>query len=88
MTASDESKRGPVVQDWVIALVVAVIQVAGGRNANLRQTGVHSLDAFGYLLLLIGPVALLVRRSHPLPALLVTIAALTKAITSEMKIGP
>lgn len=77
-----------MVQDWVIALVVAVIQVAGGRNANLRQTGVHSLDAFGYLLLLIGPVALLVRRSHPLPALLVTIASCAVYLLCGYGYGP
>ncbi|MEV5838213.1 histidine kinase [Nocardia sp. NPDC052112] len=88
MTAPGESKRGPVVQDWVLALVVAVIQVGGGRNANLRQTGVHSLDAFGYVLLLIGPVALLLRRSYPRPALLVTIASCAVYLLRGYGYGP
>ncbi|WP_040686174.1 sensor histidine kinase [Nocardia vinacea] len=88
MTAPGESKRGPVVQDWVLALVVAAIQVVGGRNANLRQTGVHSLDAFGYVLLLIGPVALLLRRSYPLPALLVTIASCAVYLLGGYGYGP
>ncbi|MFI6364808.1 sensor histidine kinase [Nocardia sp. NPDC050630] len=88
MTAPGESKRGPVVQDWVLALVVAVIQVGGGRNANLRQTGVHSLDALGYVLLLIGPVALLLRRSYPLPALLVTIATCAVYLLRGYGYGP
>ncbi|WP_433712315.1 sensor histidine kinase [Nocardia sp. CA-084685] len=88
MTAPGESKRGPVVQDWVLALVVAVIQIGGGRNANLRQTGVHSLDALGYVLLLIGPVALLLRRSYPLPALLVTIATCAVYLLRGYGYGP
>ncbi|MFE9326094.1 sensor histidine kinase [Nocardia sp. NPDC052278] len=88
MTAPGESKRGPVVQDWVLALVVAAIQLVGGRNANLRQTGVHSLDAFGYVLLLIGPVALLLRRSYPLPALLVTIASCAVYLLRGYGYGP
>ncbi|WP_062991564.1 sensor histidine kinase [Nocardia anaemiae] len=88
MTAPGESKRGPVVRDWVLALVVAVIQVVGGRNANLRQTGVHSLDALGYVLLLIGPVALLLRRSYPLPALLVTIATCAVYLLRGYGYGP
>ncbi|MEV6137119.1 histidine kinase [Nocardia sp. NPDC051990] len=88
MTAPAESKRGPVVQDWALAFVVAVIQVGAGRNANLRQTGVHSLDAFGYVLLLIGPVALLLRRSRPLPALLVTIASCAVYLLCGYGYGP
>lgn len=88
MTAPGESKRGPVVQDWVLALVVAAIQVVGGRNANLRQTGVHSLDAFGYVLLLIGPVALLLRRTYPLPALLMTIASCAVYLLGGYGYGP
>ncbi|MEV4239558.1 MULTISPECIES: histidine kinase [unclassified Nocardia] len=88
MTALGESKRGPAVQDWVLALVVAVIQVAGGRNANLRQTGVHSLDWLGYVLLLIGPVALLLRRSYPLPALLVTVTTCAVYLLCGYGYGP
>ncbi|WP_433682151.1 sensor histidine kinase [Nocardia sp. CA-119907] len=88
MTAPGESKRGPVVQDWVLALVVAVIQLGGGRNANLRQTGVHTIDALGYVLLLVGPVALLLRRSYPLPVLLVTIASCAVYLLRGYGYGP
>ncbi|WP_433600833.1 sensor histidine kinase [Nocardia sp. CA-135953] len=88
MTAPGESKRGPVVQDWVLTLVVAAIQLVGGRNANLRQTGVHALDAFGYVLLLIGPVALLLRRSYPRPALLVTIVSCAVYLLRGYGYGP
>ncbi|MFE7746283.1 histidine kinase [Nocardia sp. NPDC057455] len=40
----------------------------------MRQTGVHSLDVLGYLLLLAGPVALIRRRAQPLPVLIVVLA--------------
>ncbi|MFD0361804.1 sensor histidine kinase [Nocardia sp. GCM10030253] len=88
MTAPGESKRGPVVRDWVLAFAVGVIQLAGGRNANLRQTGVHSLDMVGYALLLVGPVALLLRRSRPLPVLLVTIASCAVYLLRGYGYGP
>ncbi|MEV6429977.1 histidine kinase [Nocardia sp. NPDC051463] len=88
MTAPGESKRGPVVRDWGLAFVVGVIQLAGGRNANIRQTGVHSLDMLGYALLLVGPVALLLRRSQPLPVLLVTIASCAVYLLRGYGYGP
>lgn len=72
----------------MLAFVVAVIQVGVGRNANLRQTGVHSLDALGYALLLIGPVALVLRCSYPLPALLVTIASCAVYLLHGYGYGP
>ncbi|MEU2041068.1 histidine kinase [Nocardia niwae] len=40
----------------------------------MRQTGVHSLDALGYLLLLAGPVALIRRRAQPVAVLVVVLA--------------
>ncbi|WP_330250973.1 histidine kinase [Nocardia sp. NBC_00565] len=88
MTAPGESKRGPVVQDWVLAFVVGVIQVAGGRGANLSQTGVHSLDVFGYVLLLVGPMALPLRRPYPLPVLLVTITSCAVYLLRGYGYGP
>jgi signal transduction histidine kinase len=60
--------------DWGVALVVAAVQVVGGTFANMRQTGVHSLDVLGYLLLLAGPAALIRRRAQPLPVLIVVLA--------------
>ncbi|WP_406235677.1 sensor histidine kinase [Nocardia sp. NBC_01009] len=88
MTAPGESKRGPVVRDWGLAFVVGVIQLAGGRNANMRQTGVHSLDVLGYALLLVGPIALFLRRSQPLPVLLVTIASCAVYLLRGYGYGP
>ncbi|MEU6187042.1 sensor histidine kinase [Nocardia sp. NPDC047038] len=66
--------RSSVGWDWGVALVVAAVQLVGGTFANMRQTGVHSLDALGYLLLLAGPVALIRRRAQPLPVLIVVLA--------------
>ncbi|WP_067476153.1 sensor histidine kinase [Nocardia amamiensis] len=67
--------RSSVGSDWGVALVVAAVQVVGGTFTNMRQTGVHSLDALGYLLLLAGPVALIWRRAQPVPVLFVVLAA-------------
>ncbi|MGV9610722.1 histidine kinase [Nocardia xishanensis] len=75
MSAPGIANRGSVVWDWGLAFIVAVVQVAGSRGANMHQTGTQSLDALGYLLLLAGPAALLFRRSQPLPVLVVTLAA-------------
>ncbi|MEV0034292.1 histidine kinase [Nocardia sp. NPDC050793] len=75
MSAPGIANRGSVVWDWGIAFVVAIVQVAGSRGANMHQTGTQSLDVLGYLLLLTGPVALLFRRTQPLPVLVVTLAA-------------
>ncbi|MEV6389602.1 histidine kinase [Nocardia xishanensis] len=75
MSAPGIANRGSVVWDWGLAFIVAVVQVAGSRGANMHQTGTQSLDVLGYLLLLAGPAALLFRRTQPLPVLLVTLAA-------------
>ncbi|WP_255284336.1 histidine kinase [Nocardia amikacinitolerans] len=75
MSAPGIANRGSVVWDWGLALIVAVVQVAGGRGANLHQTGTQSLDVLGYLLLIAGPVALAFRRVQPLPVLVIALAA-------------
>ncbi|SNY88951.1 Signal transduction histidine kinase [Nocardia amikacinitolerans] len=75
MSAPGIANRGSVVWDWGLALIVAVVQVAGGRGANLHQTGTQSVDVLGYLLLIAGPVALAFRRVQPLPVLVIALAA-------------
>ncbi|NEW53120.1 histidine kinase [Nocardia cyriacigeorgica] len=80
--------RGLVGWDWGVALVVALVQVFGGRGANFGQTGVRSLDALGYALLLVGPVALLFRRYEPLPVLFVTLAACVTYLSLDYGYGP
>ncbi|MGW4328552.1 histidine kinase [Nocardia sp. NPDC004573] len=74
MRVAGITDRSSVGWDWGVALVVAAVQVVGGTFANMRQTGVHSLDALGYALLLAGPVALIWRRVQPVPVLIVVLA--------------
>lgn len=80
--------RGLVAWDVGVALVIALVQVAGGRAANLGQTGVRSLDTIGYVLLLIGPVLLLVRRYQPLPVLLAALGVCLIYLLRDYGYGP
>ncbi|WP_280206067.1 histidine kinase, partial [Nocardia cyriacigeorgica] len=80
--------RGLVGWDWGVALVVAAVQVFGGRGANFGQTGVRSLDALGYALLLAGPVALVFRRYQPLAVLAITLAACVSYLSLDYGFGP
>ncbi|MGQ4619013.1 histidine kinase [Nocardia sp. R7R-8] len=80
--------RSSVGWDWGVALVVAAIQLVGGTFANIRQTGVHSLDALDYLLLLAGPVALIWRRAQPLPVLIVVLAVCVAYFLRGYGYGP
>ncbi|WP_063821000.1 sensor histidine kinase [Nocardia araoensis] len=80
--------RSSVGWDWGVALVVAAVQLVGGTFANMRQTGVHSLDALGYLLLLAGPVALIWRRAQPLPVLIVVLAVCVAYFLRDYGYGP
>ncbi|WP_083873873.1 sensor histidine kinase [Nocardia paucivorans] len=82
------SGRGLVGWDVGPAVAVALIQVVGARVANLQQTGVRSLDLFGYLLLLLGPIALLFRRYQPLPVLWVALGAGTAFVFLDYGYGP
>ncbi|MFD3595380.1 sensor histidine kinase [Nocardia sp. NPDC058640] len=80
--------RGSVVQDWGLAVIVAVIQLAASSGANASQTGVRSLDAFAYLLLLAGPIALGFRRVRPEPVLLVAFVAAVVYVLRDYGYGP
>ncbi|MEV6224922.1 sensor histidine kinase [Nocardia fluminea] len=88
MGASAKWERGSVVRDWGLAVVVAVIQLVGGSGANSHQTGVRSLDAFAYLLLLAGPVALGFRRVLPEPVLAVALIAAITYVLRDYGYGP
>jgi signal transduction histidine kinase len=76
------------VRDWGLAVVVAVIQLVGSSGANSHQTGVRSLDAFAYLLLLAGPVALGFRRVLPEPVLAVALIAAITYVLRDYGYGP
>lgn len=80
--------RGLVAWDVGVALVIALVQVACGQAANLSQTGVRSLDTIGYVLLLIGPVLLLVRRYQPLPVLLGALGVCLVYLLRDYGYGP
>ncbi|MGY0502820.1 sensor histidine kinase [Nocardia sp. FBN12] len=88
MGTSAKWERGSVVQDWGPAAVVAVIQLVGSSGANSHLTGVRSLDAFAYLLLLAGPIALGFRRVMPEPALLVAFVATVAYVLGDYGYGP
>src|SRR5215212_4239596 len=61
--------------DATLALAVGVIQIVATTFAAERQSGREPLDMLGYALLAAGPVALLVRRRHPVPVLGVAFVA-------------
>ncbi|MEV0357310.1 histidine kinase [Nocardia sp. NPDC050697] len=74
MRAPGETNRGSVVWDWGLAGGVAVLQLALGFALDLREVATDPLDALGTALLIAGPVALVLRRYHPLPVLYVVFA--------------
>lgn len=80
--------RGVAGWDIGLALVVAVLQLGGGTAANAGQTGTRSLDVLGYLLLLAGPLALIVRRSRPMPVFLVALGACAIFVLCGYGFGP
>ncbi|WP_280494257.1 sensor histidine kinase [Nocardia asiatica] len=80
--------RSSVGWDWGVALVVAAVQLVGGTFANMRQSGVHSLDVLGYALLVAGPVALIWRRVQPVPVLIVALAVCVAYFARGYGYGP
>ncbi|MEU7139115.1 histidine kinase [Nocardia sp. NPDC046473] len=81
------TSQGSLGWDWGVALVVAALQIVGGTFANMRM-GENSLDILGYLLLLAGPVALIWRRSRPIPVLLVALGACAAYLALGYGYGP
>lgn len=79
--------RGSLGWDWGVALVVAALQIVGGTFANLR-IGENSLGVIGYALLLAGPVALIWRRAHPVPVLLIALGACIAYLSLGYGYGP
>ncbi|MEU0516999.1 sensor histidine kinase [Streptosporangium sp. NPDC006007] len=81
---------------WIVSLLpllVAVAQVVGTRGAQWNQ--VHSaeltrvmLDPAGYALLLIGPLALIVRRRHPVLTMAVTMVVTCVFLILGYSYGP
>lgn len=86
MTATRAAQRVSR-QDLLIAVIVALIQLGGGRGANIAN-GAQALDVIGYLLLLTGPAALVLRRRYPLPVFALTLLAAGAYVTLGYGYGP
>jgi signal transduction histidine kinase len=74
--------------DVRIALVIASIQVAGTIVYSHDEPSRWAFDAFAYVLLVIGPVALLFRRGGPEATLAVAFAAAAAYAASGYPRGP
>jgi signal transduction histidine kinase len=73
---------------WVSSLVVGVIQVVGSTFAAQNQPDRLHLSAFGYLLLVLGPVLLLLRRRHPVAVSTGTVAVALVYLVTGFPFGP
>jgi signal transduction histidine kinase len=71
-----------------MAIVVAIVQVVFTRAAADNQDPVRDLDALGYLLLLAGPAALVVRRRAPVVTLAVALTAADVYVLAGYPGGP
>ena len=60
--------------DVALAALAAVVQIVVTARLARHHEHVRALDVYGYLLLAAGPAALLLRRSQPVPVLMLTFA--------------
>ncbi len=72
--ADERTRQWCRLSDLRLAVVVAIVQLAGSHFAAHGHPHATPLDAGGYLLLLTGPAALLVRRRRPAEVLLTVFA--------------
>jgi signal transduction histidine kinase len=73
---------------WVSSVVIMVVQVVGCSVAAREQTGRTELDALGYVLLVVGPALLTLRRRAPVAVAAVTGAVLLVYVTAGYPYGP
>lgn len=81
--------RRPAV--WLIPVVVAAVQLAGTAGPRHRRgPDLHwvPLNWFGYVLLIAGPVALLLRTVYPYAVLLTVIAITMVYLAAGFRVGP
>ncbi|MER8186754.1 histidine kinase [Kitasatospora sp. NPDC094015] len=71
-----------------LAVLVAVVQVAGTVAAGRHQPQRAPLDALGYLLLLAGPALLVLRRRHPAAVAVGTTAVTVVYLVAGYPYGP
>ncbi|WP_225858149.1 sensor histidine kinase [Rhodococcus wratislaviensis] len=75
-------------RDVLVALGIAIVQVVGSVGANHNQSWATPLDAAGFVLLVCGPLALLVRRRLPVTVLLVVLAVTVLYVARGYGYGP
>ncbi|MFI6843628.1 sensor histidine kinase [Kitasatospora sp. NBC_00085] len=75
---------------WPVAaaVVVAALQVVGSTAAGRHQSGRVPLDAFGYVLLVLGPVLLVLRRRWPVAVVAGTSLVTAVYLTAGYPYGP
>ncbi|GAA3444478.1 sensor histidine kinase [Planomonospora venezuelensis] len=78
----------PRLTDRMLPLVVGAVQVASNYGAQANQPGRLPVDLLGTALLLVGPLALAARRSHPVLALAVTLASTFAFVARGHAYGP
>ncbi|WP_459647717.1 sensor histidine kinase [Kitasatospora sp. Ki12] len=71
-----------------LAAGAAVVQVVGSHFAAHNQPGRAPLDAFGYVLLLLGPALLVLRRRHPVVVVAGTSVATAAYLAAGYPYGP
>jgi signal transduction histidine kinase len=71
-----------------LAVPIAVFQVIGSHFASENQPFRLDLDALGIALLLAGPAALLLRRRHPVPVLVIVMVATLAYLLVGYPYGP
>jgi len=81
----DRTYRGPRL---FLPVLLGAIQVIGTSLAARRGGNPADLDALGYVLLLVGPAALLLRRRYPLAVYAVNVAATVLYLIFDYQEGP
>jgi signal transduction histidine kinase len=74
--------------DWLLAVVVALVQMAGTYAAATHQPERRALGVLGLALLAAGPLALVVRRRNPVAVLAVVFATTFAYALADYPEGP
>jgi signal transduction histidine kinase len=88
MPSRSERPRSLLGSNFVLPLVVGVIQVVGTYFASHRQPDRVDLDALGFLLLALGPASLMLRRRYPVAVLWFVLAATLGYLLLDYPTGP
>ena len=83
-----DNVSSPARPGWWLPLAVGFIQIVGTSFASHRQPDRADLDALGFLLLALGPAALLLRRRYPVAVLWFVLAATLGYVLLDYPRGP